>query len=223
MDLVECVSSRKVTRGYKPQPVPKELLLKILDQARNCASAENTQPWEFAVIGGEVIEGMKQACQERHLSGAKINPEIPFGPGIFPEKFRERVMGRGGPTMLTALKIDPNDKEARSKLWLCGTRFWEAPNGIIIYTERNLPLLSMIDVGGVLTTILLLAHNYGLGCCPSLQMVFWPDIVRKFVNIPESKLIVVGICIGYPDEDDPITTFKSFRLPLEEMVSWHGL
>jgi len=212
-----------VARGFLPQPVPKELLTKILDAARNCASAENTQPWEFTVFGGQVMEDMRKACQERFRSGAKPNSEISFGPGMFPDKFRERIMGRGGPTLLTALKIDPSDKEARGKLWMRGIGFWGAPNGIIIHTERNLPLLSTIDVGSMLTTILLLAHSHGLGCCPSLQMVFWPDIARQYLKIPESQFICIGISIGYPDKNDPINSFKSFRLPLEEMVTWQGI
>jgi len=203
--------------------VPKELLTKILDTARNCASAENTQPWEFTVFGGQVMEDMRKACQERHLSGAKPNSEIPFGPGIYPEKFHERIMGRGGPTLITTLKIDPSDKEARGKLWLRGAGFWGAPNGIIIHTERNLPLLSMLDIGGMLTTILLLAHSYGLGCCPSLQMVFWPDIVRQHLQISESQFIYIGIGIGYPDMNDPANSFKAFRLSLDEMVTWQGI
>lgn len=223
MDLVDCVLTRGVTRAYKPTPVPKELLTKILGAARNCASAGNTQPWEFAIFGGQVMEEMRKANQERHLAGAPPNSEIPHGPRIWSESFLARIMGRGEPTLLSTLGIDPNDVEARQQLWLKGIGFWGAPNGIVIYVEQNLPTLSMVDAGGVLQTILLLAHNYGLGCCPSMQMVSYPDIVRKFLSIPSSKMIVIGLCIGYADDDHPANKFKSFRLPLEEMVTWHGI
>ena len=223
MDLVECITTRKVTRGFKSTSVPKDLLTKVLDAARNCASAENTQSWEFVVFGGKVIEDMRKANEERQLSGAAPNPDIPHGPELWPEKYRGRILGGGGPTLLDILEIDPADAEARGKLWIRGSRYWGAPNGIIIITEKNMPQLSIFDCGGMLTTITLLAHSYGLGCCPSLQMVFWPEIVREHLKIPESKMIVMGICIGYPDENDPINTFKAFRLPLEEMITWHDV
>jgi nitroreductase len=223
MDLVECVTTRRVTRGFKNTPVPKDLLIKILDAARNCASALNTQSWEFVVFGGKTIEGMRTANEERHLSGAAPDPDIPHGIELWPEQYRARILGRTGPTLLNALKIDPADEEGRAKLWTRGARYWGAPNGIIITTDKKAPQLSIFDCGGMVTTIILLSHSYGLGCCPSLQMVFWPDIVREHLKVPESKMIVMGICIGYPDEEDPINTFKAARVPLEELATWHGV
>lgn len=59
MDTVECILTRKSVRAYKPRPVPKELLMKILDQAKRSPSCANTQPWEFAVFGGPVMVEMR--------------------------------------------------------------------------------------------------------------------------------------------------------------------
>ena len=80
-----------------------------------------------------------------------------------------------------------------------------------------------MDVGGIVQTILLLAHNYGLGCCPQVQMVMYPDIIRRLMNIPPSKKIVVGLSIGYPDMDDVINKQVTERLPLDQIVTWHGI
>lgn len=223
MDLAECVLTRKVTRAYKPTPIPKELLTQILDEARNCASAENTQPWEFAVFGGQVMGEMRKANQEHFLAGVNPYPEIPYEASMWPEHYLPRIRGCGRPSLLSILGIDPEDEATRRQLWIKGLGFWGAPNGIVIYIDHSLPTLSIIDVGGVLQTILLLAHNYGLGCCPQEAMVFYPDIVRKLLNIPSSKLIVIGLAIGYPDEDAIINKCKVGRLPLEEMVTWHGI
>ncbi|MCK4331671.1 MAG: nitroreductase family protein, partial [Dehalococcoidia bacterium] len=52
MDLVEAIKSRKSVRGYKPTPVPKEILTEILDIAIRSPSGLNSQPWEFTVLGG---------------------------------------------------------------------------------------------------------------------------------------------------------------------------
>ena len=50
MDLIEVVKSRKSIRGFKPQPVPEEVLAEILDIARWTPSAVNDQAWEFVVL-----------------------------------------------------------------------------------------------------------------------------------------------------------------------------
>jgi hypothetical protein len=54
-------------------------------------------------------------------------------------------------------------------------------------------------------------------------MVAYPDIIRRLMNIPSSKKIVVGVSIGYPDEEDIINKGVTDRLALDDMVSWHGI
>lgn len=48
--LLEFLKTRRSIRRFKPDPVPKELLLKILNTARYAPSAGNRQPWIFVVI-----------------------------------------------------------------------------------------------------------------------------------------------------------------------------
>jgi nitroreductase len=74
----------------------------------------------------------------------------------------------------------------------------------------------------VAENIILLAAKYGLGTVPEIQAVFYPEVLRKMLAIPESKLIVLGIAIGYPDWDDPVNKFRSERDPLDEVIRWHG-
>jgi nitroreductase len=222
MDLTYCILTRKSVRAYKATPVPKALLTKILDEARRSPSCANTQPWEFAVFGGQVMEEMRKAYRECFLSGVAPNPEIPYPFMSWPEPYRSRRLALSR-KQYDLLKIDPNNKEQVQQNTLKGYSFFGAPNGIIIYVGDTLPAWSILDVGIILETILLLAHNYSLGCCPQLQMVVYPDIIRALMNIPPSKKIVVGVAIGYPDEYDIHNKFVSDRLDLDEMVTWHGI
>jgi len=52
--------------------------------------------------------------------------------------------------------------------------------------------------------------------------VIYPDIIRKIVEIPESKLIALGIAIGYPDWDNPVTQSRTQREPVGKVVKWYG-
>ncbi len=50
MDAMTCLTTRRSVRKYKPQPVPRDLLEKIVDAGRLAPTARNVQPWEFVVV-----------------------------------------------------------------------------------------------------------------------------------------------------------------------------
>jgi nitroreductase len=70
--------------------------------------------------------------------------------------------------------------------------------------------------------IMLAATQFGLGTCPEVSPVLYPEVVREVLGIPDSKLIIVAIAIGYPDWNDPINQFRSLREPLEKIARWCG-
>ena len=63
MDLFEAIEGRISIRAYKTTPVPKETLVKLLEAARRSPSWANTQPWEFSVLGGDVIAEVKRKLE----------------------------------------------------------------------------------------------------------------------------------------------------------------
>lgn len=50
MDTLEAIRKRRSIRSFKSTPVPKDLILKLLDCARLAPTARNVQPWEFIVV-----------------------------------------------------------------------------------------------------------------------------------------------------------------------------
>lgn len=168
------------------------------------------------------MKEMRAAYRERFLAGAPANPEIPYPFMAWPEPYRSRRLELSR-TQQQFLGIDPDDRQQVQEFWLKGYSFFGAPTGIIIYIADTLPTWSILDVGMVLQTIMLLAHNQGLGSCAQLQMVAYPDILRRLMKIPPSKKIVVGLSVGYPDEEDRMAQFVSGRISLDEMVTWHGI
>lgn len=53
--LLELVKKRRSIRKFKPDPVPDELINKILEAARWAPSGANSQPWEFVVIKDKAL------------------------------------------------------------------------------------------------------------------------------------------------------------------------
>jgi nitroreductase len=80
----------------------------------------------------------------------------------------------------------------------------------------------LFDCGLVAENIMLLAVNYGLGTVAAIQTVKYPDVLRSILRIPDSRLIVLGIAIGYPDWDHPVNQMYSEREPLDTVTGWYG-
>jgi len=97
-----------------------------------------------------------------------------------------------------------------------------APARIIIVADKSAPGWFIFDIGIVTQTIALAAQEYGLATCILGDAAAYPNDVRRIVGIPESKQIVIGIAIGYPDLDDPLNSLRTEREPVEELVTWCG-
>ena len=228
MDVTEAMRARRSVRAFKPDPVPRPVLKEIMELALYAPSWANTQPWEFAIVSGEKLEEIKQAYLEK-AAGATEEPAPELAaPREFPGPFdnRRRAVGR---SLFEVMGIGREDVEKRKQWRLQGTKLFGAPCAIYIYTERafyfqsdGLNVWPVFDCGLVAENIMLLAANCGLGTIPQMQAVYYPDVLRKVLGIPDSKLIVVGIAIGYPDWDDPVNQFRSEREPLERVTRWYG-
>jgi nitroreductase len=55
VDVFEAVRTILAVRSYKDQPVPDEILRRILEAGRLTASAGNKQPWHFIVVQERAI------------------------------------------------------------------------------------------------------------------------------------------------------------------------
>lgn len=53
MEFFETLAARYSVRGYKPDPVPDELLEKVLEAARRAPTAANRQPFRLVVVHTE--------------------------------------------------------------------------------------------------------------------------------------------------------------------------
>lgn len=57
MDAMEAIAARRSVRKFKTDPVPRELLLQVVDAGRLAPTAHNDQPWEFVVVTDAVRRG----------------------------------------------------------------------------------------------------------------------------------------------------------------------
>ena len=220
MDIIEVIRSRKSIRKFKPDPVPKEVLQEILATATRAPSSINTQTWEITVVSGRPLEELKRANVELLRAGAPTNSEVPeVGySGIYAQRAKEL-----GKELFRLMGIAREDRIKRIAWVERGFRYFDAPAAIILSFDRSIrEPLALHDMGAIAQTICLTAFKYGLGTCIERQGVNYPEAVRQYTGIPESKLIVISIAIGYPDWDFPANKIVSKREPLEDVVTWCG-
>ncbi len=222
MDIIEAVKKRKSVRGYKPDPVPKEILEEILELASRAPSAMNTQPWEFTVLTGDALKNVRRSNIALLNSGAPSNTEHIVVSWPVESIYRQRQVNLAK-QLFQLMDISREDKEKRAKWMERGFRYFDAPAAIIVSTDRCLsesgPLL---DIGAVIQTICLSALYFGLGTCIEDQGTMYPEVLRKYAHIPESKRIIAAIAIGYPDWDFPANKVETEREPIQNITTWLG-
>ncbi len=72
MDVIKAINERFAVRAFKSDPVPLDLLKKIIEQALRAPSWANTQPWEFAVATGKKLKAIQDGFAKRGNAGAEI-------------------------------------------------------------------------------------------------------------------------------------------------------
>ena len=111
MNYDDVVLGRRSTRGYKPDPVPKDLIKEVLSLAMRSPSSMNTQPWNFTVVSGEVLNRIRQGNTERNLAGVPHSREFRIGQP-FEGVHRDRQVGVAK-QLFGAMGIARDDKEGR--------------------------------------------------------------------------------------------------------------
>jgi len=227
LELVRAVKERYSVRAFKPDPVPLELIRKIMEQALRAPSWANTQPWEFAVVTGEKLKAIQEACVKRGGEGMRDSQSEVARPPDFPEPYISRIKkmqtkeNRGRTSEMTG-----EDFEAR---FADNARHYGAPVCIylladrnFLYQEKGVNVWAMYDFGSVVQNIMLLAADAGLGTIAQAMAVVYPDIIRKELGIPEDRLIALGIALGYPDDTNPVNKDRRDREPLDTVAKFYG-
>ena len=221
MELKDAIKMRKSVRGYKTDPVPKQVLAEIIETSLRAPSANNIQPWEMIVVTGKAMEDLRQGNIDMLTSGKAGGSDLghtrPFE-GIYKE--RQRTLGF---TLYSLLGIQRGDKEKRMEWTLKGFRSFDAPASIILAADERVDArVAGSDIGGIVQTICLAALDYGLGTCINGQGISYPDVVRKVTGLPESKKLYTSIAIGYPDWDHPANKLDTERESIDNVVTWVG-
>lgn len=218
MELEKIVAGRYSCRKFLQQPVPPEIVQKILELAQKTPSWCNTQPWQLILLSGDATDRFREKLYAHAAAGHMPEPDFPFPPryeGIYRE--RRKVCGV---QLYQALGIGREDKAAAAEQSLENFRLFGAPHLALITTEVELGVYGAVDCGLYVANFLLAAGNHGVATIAQAALASYPDVIRGYFGLPENRKMVCGISFGYADESHPINGYHTGRSPVAETVTF---
>mgnify|MGYP001027449002 CR=1 FL=1 len=193
MDFSEVVRKRRMVRHFKPDPVPREAIERILDLARRAPSAGYTQGQSFIVVmDPERRRAVAETCAEAQYVERFGQPWISEAPVQIVACTSEMAYHR---RYREPDKLRPDGTEID----------WPVPYWYF-------------DIGCSVMVILLAAVNEGLAAGYA-GVVDMPRL-RELLGIPDEVTPVGVIPIGYPDKDVPSPSLRRGRKPVDEVIHW---
>lgn len=207
--ILNVISTRQSIRRYTSEPVPDELIDKILESARWAPSGENEQPWKLIVVRNaetrsKIGELSKIGTGQRTCAEFCLGEIEPKFAGIKDPKTKERVlkmMYTGNVSLLPA----------------------KAPLLIVVVGKLKGMFDVPYDLSACIENMLLEAHSLGLGAVWVHGPAVYPRMVKKLkelLKIPTGLgkyKVIAYIAIGWPKGR---RKHPRPKLPLEEIVYW---
>ena len=222
MNYDDVVLGRRSIRGYQDKAVPQKLIEEILTLAMRSPSSMNTQPWNFTVVSGDVLDKIRAGNTERNLAGVPHSREFRIGKA-FKGQHRDRQVGVAK-QLFAAMGIAREDKEARHDWVLRGFRQFDAPVCVIITYDRELADSddTAFDCGAVTTALVNAAWSRGLGAVINSQGIMQSPVVREHAGIADDQVIMKAVALGWPDDSFPANAVVSERKSVAEAARFVG-
>lgn len=210
--LFEAINTARALRRFKPDPVPDEVITKILEAGIRAPSGSNEQTWLFVVV--------KDPDQRR-----KLGEVYRKGGGILMALYADRVkpahMDQKQYDKLTASAFYLIDHMAEAPVLLLaclqpgqvGAQPAKLPPEVAA-AMRNLARMGGSSIYPAVQNIILACRAFGLGTVLTTIHMFYEDEVKGILGLPAEVQTYALLPIGYPrDKFGPIR-----RRPVGEVV-----
>jgi len=218
MDVYEAVASRRAVRKFTDEPVPRDVLQRVLTAAARTPSGGNLQPWNTYVLTGASLAEVKKRTAERLAAGDPGDePEFEMYPPDLKFPYRDRRFA-AAEQRYTALGIPREDKQARRKAVAANWDCFGAPVALFCYIDRDMGSPQWADIGMYLQTIMLLLRAEGLHSCPQMAWSVYRRTVAEVVSPPDELMLFCGMSIGF--EDTTTNHVRTDRARIAETVTF---
>jgi nitroreductase len=193
MDVFEAINTTRAMRRLKPDPVPDDLVWKVLDAAIRAPSGGNRQPWNFIVVRGEAA---KKKIAEWYLEAWNAS----YGP------------------MKGAMASNPDSSRMFNSADHLANHLAEVPVLIIAAIRGGDTGTSPAGsyVYPAIQNMMLAARALGLGTTLTTLHRAHENDVKELLGIPENVQTLALIPLGWPKGKFG----TGARRPVEEVTYW---
>lgn len=178
MDVFSCIATRHSTRKFKEEPVPQEVLDKVIEAGRQAPSGKHKNQSRFIVIRKKEVLQELIALVQQEFAKMEVTPENDdnFGGAI-------RAAKKGGYVFM-----------------------YNAPVLIVVANKRDYGN-KYADVSCAMQNMMLAANALDLGSCWINQLRWLQDnpVLRAYLQklgMAEDEVVCASLSIGYPDTPD---------------------
>lgn len=189
--------TRRSIRRYRNEPVSRDVIIDLLNQAIWAPSAHNRQPWRFAVVDDVVQrealaramgDRLRRDLQAHHATEDLIEADV--------SRSYRRITSAPVVIILSLSMIDMDVYPDERRNW-------------------NEFLMAVQSTAMAGQNFMLAAHRTGLGTCWMCAPLFSGDVVKESLELPDDWQPQALITVGYPAE-----VREKTRKPLEASVIW---
>jgi nitroreductase len=198
--LFEAIYTQKAIRRLKPDPVPDELVTKLIEAATKAPSGGNRQPWAFLVI---------RDAQTKQKLGEWYRDAWDKTYGTIPQDQRTQFSESFARVYRSAEHLAHHLAEAPVLILVCG-RDMPAGLGSAAVASHYGSIFPAVQ------NLLLAARGLGLGATLTTLHKMHDADVKELLGIPASTETVALIPIGYPKGKYVPTA----RRPVDEIVHY---
>ena len=201
MDLLEVINTNGTCRYYKPDPVPGEIIVRLLQAAQKGPSGSNRQPVQFLVVRDA---GKRQAIQDLYLP-------------IWDQYMEKARSGQW--------KVGGNEKFLANADHFAQNMAQVPVHLVVCFNIEDIqPIDAGLDrpsvVGGssiypVIQNFMLAARNEGLGTTLTTLLCLAEEKLKPVLDIPANVGTAAVVTLGWPAKSFPR---KLKRRPLSEIA-----
>ena len=204
MDVIEAMETCSAARYLKPDPVPQDLLERVIYAATRASSPANSQEWDFIVVRNPEIKQKIRDLLVLRFEAMRAGTPIS---GQATSK-----MHAGAAHLAETLNQVPAIIFVCSPVagaWLIQSRASYPPNAPIEQSVWSAPYAAAQN-------LIVAARSLGLGTTFTTFHMFMESELRDLLGIPKETKLGVMIPIGWPQND----FVKVKRKPIFEVIHW---
>jgi nitroreductase len=221
--IADALLSRRSVRAFLPRSVPREQVERLLELASRAPNNSNVQPWHVHVLAGAAKDRLATAVLHALDTEGRVDEcEYPYQPRPeeWPEPFKTRRRNFGEGLYRDTLGIPFEDSERRELHHRRNYSFFGAPVGLIVTVSRHPRQSALIDAGLFLQSLMLAARGEGLDTCAQASFIDFHPVLRRELDIPEDRIIVCGVALGYADPNDSLSGHRTTREPVGSLATF---